>query len=358
MKLTISLATVLCITLAGILLLGVPAVSAQEEEALKLGDAEQDWVYTAVEPCRIVNTRGPGGNPNPNPFDAGETRGYNVYGDVSNQNFNSIGGGPATCPDPFAKGEPRAVHLNITVLPCEANKGWLTAYPKGSNQPQAAWLVFDEYTKQISNAGTLKTLFDPSKRDIRIYLSQKANVIIDVMGYYYDVQDLFVDEAWKTGQGDAPYWSNLKFLAPKAQVTVGENQKIFVVSHQTFHCGEECSNSVPVGTPNPCMENCDELNLWICYNKLGGPPPLTRVGHGVYDIELYPDTRVVQGLSAMIYDLPAGTYRVGLCGEAKYNSGPAWNEPSGGYTTAFVVPSTMADPNPLPASWDHEGWED
>ena len=85
MKLTISLATVLCITLAGVLLLGVPAFAADEED-LKLGDTDQDWVYTAVEPCRIVDTR-----QNGEALSCGVSRGsIIVYGHVEAQNGGQL----------------------------------------------------------------------------------------------------------------------------------------------------------------------------------------------------------------------------------------------------------------------------
>ncbi len=103
MKLTISLATVFCITLAGILLLGVPAVSAQEAS---LGELDQ-LVFNSVVPCRIVDTRNRGGL-----FSEDESRGYVVYGaSMSNQGGNADG-----CPLPAGIGEPRAVHINVTAL--------------------------------------------------------------------------------------------------------------------------------------------------------------------------------------------------------------------------------------------------
>ena len=46
----------------------------------------------------------------------------------------SQGGNPAGCPSP--KGEPRAVHVNVTSVPL--GNGWITAYPYGSTAPTAS----------------------------------------------------------------------------------------------------------------------------------------------------------------------------------------------------------------------------
>lgn len=322
MKFTISLATVLCITLAGVLFLGVPAFAADEED-LKLGDIDQDWVYTAVEPCRIVNTVNTG-----EPFEAEESRKYYTYGNVKDQN----GGQPAmpnNCPAP--QGEPTAVHINVTVK--GHGTGNVRVYPAGTFPvPTASWINFKP-GQTIANAGTVKARYNtvnPANREIEVYSSCAADVIIDVMGYYYPVKDLFLSEDFQSYKVRPPIKDHdLKFLAPVAQVKVKKGQKIFVVSHATFHADDEKGD---------CQDGADELNLWICYeNPLDGG--LEKVGKGAIDIEAQPDTRFIQGLSAMIYELPAATYDVGLCGKT---TSKCWAEYEWerGYTTAFVVPTT------------------
>ena len=78
-----------------------------------------EFLYTPVHPCRIVDTRKAGGA-----ISVDGIRSYDVHGYVSHQGGNYYG-----CFSP--KGEPRAVHINVTAVPVAGN-GWLTAYPYGS----------------------------------------------------------------------------------------------------------------------------------------------------------------------------------------------------------------------------------
>ena len=86
--------------------------------------SDKDLAYTPVTPCRIVDTRKVGGA-----ISAGGIRSYNVWGAVISQGGNSAG-----CPSP--KGEPRAVHVNVTSVPL--SNGWITAYPYDSTPPTAS----------------------------------------------------------------------------------------------------------------------------------------------------------------------------------------------------------------------------
>lgn len=140
--------------------------------------------YTAVPPCRIVDTRyGTGGSMSP-----GETRHYNTYGDISAQ--NKLGGGaPAGYPDecPFPLGEHAAVHLNVTVVPRgpSGERGFLTIWPHGGAQPSSSFINYKAGTQNVANAGTVKThSSDGATADISVYALRHIDLVIDVMGYY------------------------------------------------------------------------------------------------------------------------------------------------------------------------------
>jgi hypothetical protein len=142
--------------------------------------------YTAVEPCRIVDTRyGTDGT-----FSAGETQSYHVYGDVSAQ--NGAGGSapadyPTVCPSPV--GEPSAVHLNVTVVPRNAvgQKGFATVWPWNSERPNSSWINYEGGNANIANAGsTQTTVSTDSLPDISVYSFREIDLIIDVTGYYSD----------------------------------------------------------------------------------------------------------------------------------------------------------------------------
>ena len=141
-----------------------------------LGDTTQDYVFTPVTPCRIFDTRptGAGGA-----FAAGETREYFVYGTtaISNQ-----GGNPAGCASP--KGEPRAVHLQVSVVPV-GSPGNVRVYPANVTTPNTSVISFVSGLN-FSNALTVGTYYNLSDYEIEVYVGNaSAHVIADVMGYYY-----------------------------------------------------------------------------------------------------------------------------------------------------------------------------
>jgi len=142
--------------------------------------------YTAVDPCRIVDTRyGIGGS-----MSAGETRDFKTYGDISSQ--TKLGGGaPANYPDecPFALGEHSAVHLNVTVVPRgpDGQGGYVTVWPQGETQPETSFMNFRAGLQNMANAGTVRTNnSDAATPDISVFSLRDIDLVIDVMGYYTD----------------------------------------------------------------------------------------------------------------------------------------------------------------------------
>src|SRR5262249_60146361 len=93
-----------------------------------LGDTTGDLGYTAVQPCRILDTRNFGGA-----FAAGgETRSYHAY--VTSGTFASQGGSASNCGVPA---NPAVVALNISTI---GGTGFLIAWPYNTPQPNASTL--------------------------------------------------------------------------------------------------------------------------------------------------------------------------------------------------------------------------
>ena len=140
--------------------------------------------YTAVSPCRIVDTRfGIGGA-----FAAGETRHFHVYGDISDQN-KAGGGAPDGYPDecPFALGEADAVHVNLAVVPIgpAGQGGFATAWPWGQPRPTASFINYTAGVQTIANAGVVAaTAGSGDDPDISVYALRNVHIIMDIMGYY------------------------------------------------------------------------------------------------------------------------------------------------------------------------------
>lgn len=146
---------------------------------LFVGQSSRDWSYTGVSPCRIVDTRfqTSGGT---GPIPSGGTREFFVYGFVGNQNGGPGVGNPNVCNSPV--GEPRAVHINVTVVPV-FGPGNVRVYPANIGTPNAS-LVNYQVGTNIANAATIQTFFSIGPREIEVFASQRAHVIIDVLGYY------------------------------------------------------------------------------------------------------------------------------------------------------------------------------
>jgi hypothetical protein len=140
--------------------------------------------YTAVQPCRIVDTRfGVGGS-----LSVGETRQFHSYGDISEQN-QAAGGAPADYPAvcPFALGEHTAVHLNVTAVPLgpSGQKGFATLWPWNTARPAASFINYAAGSQNIANAGIVKTTASAgSDPDFSVYASRNIDLVIDVLGYF------------------------------------------------------------------------------------------------------------------------------------------------------------------------------
>ncbi len=147
---------------------------------LAIGQTSQDFVYTPVAPCRVVDTRFGGGGV----LLGGTNRAFFVYGNAAT--IAGQGGNPAGCPSP--RGEPRAVHLNVTIVP-QAGGGFIKVYPANLPAPNASLVNFTAGVN-IANAATVQTFFSLAAQEIRVFSSQNVHVVIDVLGYYHEVDKI------------------------------------------------------------------------------------------------------------------------------------------------------------------------
>jgi hypothetical protein len=121
-------------------------------------------VFVAISPCRVIETRNPGGPYGGPAFAAGETRTYAIP-------TGPCAGIPATAV---------AFSVNIAVIPLGTQMKWLTAWDAGSPQPHASTL--NDYTGQItSNSAVVPAGTDGA---INIFVTDPTQVIVDINGYY------------------------------------------------------------------------------------------------------------------------------------------------------------------------------
>jgi hypothetical protein len=156
-------------------LLAVDEAYSYEEVLEVLGSTTQDLVYTPVTPCKIVDTRSGGGGF----ISAGSTRYYQTYGNLAYQ-------GGSNCTSP--RGEPSAVHISVVAVNPNG-KGNIKAHPYGTSSSAGLSVNFAVIGTNLANAGTVKVTRN-STYDISISaLYSGAHVTIQVLGYYYPVDE-------------------------------------------------------------------------------------------------------------------------------------------------------------------------
>ena len=169
------------------------AIGSGGTPAALLGDADKDFVYTPITPCRIVDTRNAGGK-----ITGGNSRGFSAHG----SNMSGQGGNAAGCTQ-NGNGDVFAGYVfNITVTQPN-NGGFLTVYAQGDPRPNASILNYTG-NATVANSTIVKTGYLVGS-DFRIYTSTTAHVIVDVMGYFDKPErtspDVFVVQTADTAIG-------------------------------------------------------------------------------------------------------------------------------------------------------------
>lgn len=149
--------------------------------------AQEELIYVAVEPCRIVNTRKSAAGP----VKADTFRNFKISGTA--QELASQGG-RADCLNPKGAERPVAVSAYILAVPADTStgQGVLTAYPSDQPPPPSgsgSTVNFDQ-GQTIGNTSIVTVCAQengcPAGGELAI-LSRLTNehVLIDVQGYFY-----------------------------------------------------------------------------------------------------------------------------------------------------------------------------
>jgi hypothetical protein len=163
-------------------------------------------VYVAVEPCRIVDTRGAGGV-----IAANNSRNFRVSGTVGEL---AVQGGESDCLDPKAGTglQPLAVSAYIVAVPAPGStNGVLTAYPSNLPPPPAGFGATVNFAaSQVIGNTTNITLCNPAgscPADGEFAILARntpQHVVIDVQGYFYPLSgddQVAAGQYEGTGQG-------------------------------------------------------------------------------------------------------------------------------------------------------------
>jgi hypothetical protein len=135
-----------------------------------LGEFSRDNVYTAVTPCRIVDTR------NTTAISGGTTRQF----DVDGTNFSAQGGFAGACGIPL--GVAASVAMTITVTGTSGASGFLTAWGLGT-QPLSSVINWNGPNLNIANT-TIVPVVPGAGNDFSVFASSTTHVVIDVVGFF------------------------------------------------------------------------------------------------------------------------------------------------------------------------------
>ena len=149
--------------------------------------AQDDLIYVAVEPCRIVNTRDTA------IMAKGVFRNFLVSGTAAELSVQG-GGSTGDCIHPKAGTgvEPLAASAYIVAVPTgDTGGGWLTAFPAGTDTPTSSSVATVNYAKgQVVGNTTNVTLCQPDSCPTDgqlglVSLNSAQHVVVDVQGYFY-----------------------------------------------------------------------------------------------------------------------------------------------------------------------------
>lgn len=136
------------------------------------GDLDKDLVYTAIEPCRIVDTR----NTTAGAIAGGTSRPFIVYGLTD---YGSQGGSSTDCN--LLVQSPQAAALTVTAV-APPMSGFATVYPADSSLPLAATVLYRP-GETVTNTAISKLGFTPSG-DFQIFSERTVHYVVDIVGYF------------------------------------------------------------------------------------------------------------------------------------------------------------------------------
>lgn len=153
-------------------------MTAKQVEAIgrkALGSTTGDLVFTAVTPCRIVDTRVAGG-----PISANSSRPFLGLAVSAGANFTSQGGSATNC-NVAAVGA-SAIMVNVTAV-TPSGAGFATVYKSGESRPLAASV---NYTAgAIVNNSVVVGVPNPlAITDFVIYTFAQSDYVVDIVGYF------------------------------------------------------------------------------------------------------------------------------------------------------------------------------
>jgi len=149
--------------------------TASSKVNAKTGNPAPELVYTAITPCRIIDSRfAAGGSPT-----AGSTRNWLATNPAGS--FAGQGGSATNCGIPV---KAAAVTVNITIFNNATGPAYLVAWPFNKPQPTAATLNWVTPNTQLANSAVLPLCTGAGcTSDFSMFVSAGTDFVMDVVGY-------------------------------------------------------------------------------------------------------------------------------------------------------------------------------
>ncbi|GMV44596.1 MAG: hypothetical protein AMXMBFR64_63120 [Myxococcales bacterium] len=136
-----------------------------------------------------------------------------------------------------------------------------------------------------------------------------------------------VSTTFSSGFGADPISSSgtpsVGFLSVSPTVTITSGQKIIVDASKAL-------GSVAAG-------GASGLNLWVCYQSTAAGSSIVAIGGGILGLQVPQNTRITFAINGVITGLAAGSYQVGMCGQASAAQVANWKYNEYSYVTAIVT---------------------
>jgi len=207
------------------------AGSFAEMESVLAPHTDKDFVFTPVNPCRIVDTRVAG----PGIVVAGTSRVYYTHG--GGATMAAQGGDPSGCPSP--RGEPRGVFINMIAVD-PLSKGNIQVRPIGATQGLS--VNFNAANNvNLANAGAIKSsYFHASGRDIEVKANfASAHVVIQILGYYHEIrgEDIAASDSSGTITGGVSVGAGFGGYTTLASrtVTIPLSGRVVIMGEASWH---------------------------------------------------------------------------------------------------------------------------
>lgn len=184
---------------------GLTTQGAAKAGATLIGSTTGDLSFTAVTPCRIVDTRVAGGA-----IAANSSRNFIGVAVSAGSGFASQGGSSTDC-NVAAVGA-SAIVLNVTaVSPLAA--GYATIYRSGDTRPLAASVNYT--TGAIVNNSVVVGIPNPlATTDFTIYTFAQSDYVVDIVGYFSPPQATPFDcvatsvQSYNVAAGSSTFFNN------------------------------------------------------------------------------------------------------------------------------------------------------